>query len=54
VRADVRPLFATHEARRALDLPAEWEPQGLVLLGPAAEQPAPRGRQSLEDVTTWR
>jgi F420 biosynthesis protein FbiB-like protein len=48
------PLFAMDEARRALDLPAEWEPQGLILLGPAAEQPAPRGRIGLKDVTAWR
>jgi F420 biosynthesis protein FbiB-like protein len=48
------PLFATEEARRALDLPADWEPQGLVLLGPAAEQPAPRGRVRLGDLTVWR
>jgi len=48
------PLFAGEEARRALALPDDWEPQGLVLLGQAAEQPAPRGRLSLEDVTAWR
>jgi F420 biosynthesis protein FbiB-like protein len=48
------PLFAGEEARRSLDLPATWEPQGLVLLGQAAEAPRPRGRISLEDVTAWR
>jgi F420 biosynthesis protein FbiB-like protein len=48
------PLFAGDEARRALDLPQDWEPQGLVLLGEAAEAPAPRGRKSLKDVTLWR
>lgn len=48
------PLFAGEEARRSLDLPAAWEPQGLVLLGLAAEVPRPRGRISLEDVTAWR
>ncbi|HLE22713.1 MAG TPA: nitroreductase family protein [Anaerolineales bacterium] len=48
------PLFAGEEARRALDLPAAWEPQGLVLLGQAAEAPRPRGRINLEDVTAWR
>jgi F420 biosynthesis protein FbiB-like protein len=48
------PLFAGDEARRALDLPQDWEPQGLVLLGEAAEAPAPRGRKSLTDVTLWR
>jgi F420 biosynthesis protein FbiB-like protein len=48
------PLFAADEARRALDLPNDWEPQGMVVLGEAAEVPAPRGRRSLEDVTLWR
>jgi F420 biosynthesis protein FbiB-like protein len=48
------PLFAGDEARRALELPEDWEPQGLVLIGEAAETPAPRGRRSLQDVATWR
>jgi F420 biosynthesis protein FbiB-like protein len=47
------PLFAGEEARRALDLPDAWEPQGLVVLGHPAESPPPRGRRSLEDVTRW-
>jgi F420 biosynthesis protein FbiB-like protein len=48
------PLFAGDEARRALGLPNDWEPQGLVLLGEPAETPAPRGRRSLVEVTQWR
>ena len=48
------PLFAGEEARRALDLPQDWEPQGLVLLGEAADAPAPRGRKNLKDVMLWR
>ncbi len=48
------PLFAPQEARRVLDLPDDWEPQGIVLLGEAAEDPNPRGRLSLEEVTRWR
>jgi F420 biosynthesis protein FbiB-like protein len=48
------PLFAGQEARQALGLPEEWEPQGLVVLGEAAETPEPRGRKSLEEVTLWR
>jgi F420 biosynthesis protein FbiB-like protein len=47
------PLFAGDEARRALELPPDWEPQGLILLGEAAEQPPPRGRRSLGEVTRW-
>jgi len=48
------PLFAPEEARRALGLPEEWDPQGIVLLGEPAEDPGPRGRMSLEEVTLWR
>ena len=48
------PVFAPQEARRALGLPDDWEPQGIVLLGEPAEDPKPRGRLSLEEVTLWR
>jgi F420 biosynthesis protein FbiB-like protein len=48
------PLFAPQEARRALGLPDEWDPQGIVLLGEPAEDPRLRGRLSLEEVTLWR
>lgn len=47
------PLFAGDEARQALDLPASWEPQGAVLLGVAADTPAPRGRLAVDEVTVW-
>jgi F420 biosynthesis protein FbiB-like protein len=47
------PLFAPEEARRALDLPEEWDPQGMVLIGESAEEPGNRGRLSVEDVTLW-
>ena len=36
------PLFAQAQVQTALDLPADWEPQGMILLGvpdgPAAER----------------
>ena len=48
------PLFAPQEARAALDLPDDWEPQGIIVLGEPAEGPRPRGRLSLEEVTRWR
>lgn len=42
------PLFAPQAARLALDLPDDWQPQGLVLLGfPAAGSSAAAGRQPL-------
>ena len=38
------PLFAPAVAREALDLPASWQPQGLVLLGWPAAPGKERGR----------
>ena len=48
------PLFAGDEARRALDLPVAWEPQGVILLGEPDESPERRGRRSLDEVVQWR
>lgn len=48
------PLFAPEAARRALDLPAEWIPQGLVLLGYPARIPEARRRKSLDEVVIFR
>jgi len=48
------PLFAPDAARRSLDLPETWEPQGLILLGYAAEQGRSRERMPLEAVSLWR
>lgn len=48
------PLFAPEVARQVLDLPADWEPQGLVVLGWPDEAPAERGRMPLERVTLYR
>jgi F420 biosynthesis protein FbiB-like protein len=41
------PLFAPDEARAALDLPADWEPQALMTLGYPAETAKPRVIQPL-------
>lgn len=48
------PLFAPAAARRALDLPKTWEPQGSILLGYAAEQGRSRERMPVEAVSLWR
>lgn len=48
------PLFAPEAVRRALDLPHEWEAQGMVLLGFPAKAPAPRPRQAPSDITVYR
>jgi coenzyme F420-0:L-glutamate ligase/coenzyme F420-1:gamma-L-glutamate ligase len=47
------PLFAQETVRKALDLPAEWEAQGLVLLGYPAVVPERRARLSIRDVTRF-
>jgi F420 biosynthesis protein FbiB-like protein len=47
------PLFAPDVVRQELDLPSNWEPQGLVLIGHAAGSPAPRRRRTVEEVTRW-
>jgi F420 biosynthesis protein FbiB-like protein len=48
------PLFAQEVVRDVLDLPATWEPQGMVLLGYAAEEGRDRDRKRVDEVTLWR
>jgi F420 biosynthesis protein FbiB-like protein len=48
------PLFAPQAVREALDLPADWDPQALIVLGWPAEEPTPRDRCSLDDAVIWR
>ena len=47
------PLFARGAARQALELPAEWEPQGLILLGYPEKYPDIRPRLPLATVTRY-
>ncbi|OGO34414.1 MAG: hypothetical protein A2Z03_06100 [Chloroflexi bacterium RBG_16_56_8] len=47
------PLFARNAARRALELPAEWEPQGLIFLGYPEKTPDIRPRVPLATVTWY-
>jgi coenzyme F420-0:L-glutamate ligase/coenzyme F420-1:gamma-L-glutamate ligase len=47
------PLFAPQGAIDALGLPAEWQPQGLILLGWPADQGRPRGRRPVKEVTRF-
>lgn len=48
------PLFCGDVVRDALDLPADWEPQVLVLVGEPAVTPKLRVRRPVQDVITWR
>jgi coenzyme F420-0:L-glutamate ligase / coenzyme F420-1:gamma-L-glutamate ligase len=47
------PLFASQAVRRALGLPAGWEPQGLLLLGYPAKNPDPRPRKPIHQVAQF-
>jgi coenzyme F420-0:L-glutamate ligase/coenzyme F420-1:gamma-L-glutamate ligase len=48
------PLFAPAAVREALDLPDDWEPQAVIVLGWPEGEPEPPDRRPLEDVTLWR
>lgn len=47
------PLFAPDAVRRALDIPVEWSPQGLVFLGYPESIPAPRRRRDLSEIVRF-
>jgi F420 biosynthesis protein FbiB-like protein len=48
------PLFAQAVVRQSLDLPADWEPQAMVLLGYPADTGRQRPRKPWKDQTLWR
>ena len=47
------PLFAPQAVRRALDLPGEWQPQGLLLVGYPAQVPSSRPRRTVAEITRY-
>jgi coenzyme F420-0:L-glutamate ligase/coenzyme F420-1:gamma-L-glutamate ligase len=47
------PLFAPDSVRRSLELPGEWEPQGVILMGYPAKIPDPRERRSVAQVSRF-
>ncbi len=47
------PLFCPEAVRSALDMPADWEPQGLITLGYPAEERT-KTREPLETRILWR
>ncbi len=47
------PLFAPERVQSALNLPASWRAQGMLLIGYADESPAFRERKPLEEVVQW-
>ncbi|MEW6566945.1 MAG: nitroreductase family protein [Chloroflexota bacterium] len=48
------PLFVPEVVRETLDLPPDWEAQGLILVGKPAEPGLDRGRKPLSQVMAWR
>lgn len=47
------PLFAQRTVRRALGLPENWEPQGMLLLGYPAKIPPARARIPVDEITWY-
>jgi F420 biosynthesis protein FbiB-like protein len=47
------PLFAPQAVRKTLQLPAGWEPQGLILLGYPAKSPEARLRRPVSEVARF-
>jgi len=48
------PRFAPQTVRSLLELPADWQPQALLLLGYADRIPPERSRQPVEELVLWR
>jgi coenzyme F420-0:L-glutamate ligase/coenzyme F420-1:gamma-L-glutamate ligase len=46
------PLFCADTVKSALDLPASWQPQGLMLLGRPAEPGRVRERKPISEIVT--
>ncbi len=47
------PLFAPYAVRQTLDLPAAWEPQGMLLLGYPKSFAEPRPRKAVSEVSRF-
>ncbi|MFN2119904.1 MAG: nitroreductase family protein [Anaerolineales bacterium] len=47
------PLFAPAAVRQALELPEDWEPQALLMIGKPAEVPRVRSRKPLQEVAVF-
>jgi nitroreductase len=47
------PLFAPEVVKAALELPASWEPQALIMVGNAADAPKTPPRKTLGEVTVF-
>lgn len=48
------PLFAAECVSRILELPGQWEPEGMIFLGHPAESPQLPGRTNTADLIRYR
>jgi F420 biosynthesis protein FbiB-like protein len=48
------PLYATHETQLVLELPENWEPQAMIIIGSSTETPSTHERKVLADVVIRR
>jgi coenzyme F420-0:L-glutamate ligase/coenzyme F420-1:gamma-L-glutamate ligase len=47
------PMFVPEIVREELDLQADWQPQGMLLIGYPEEEPVYRQRKPLEEIVQW-
>ena len=47
------PLFAQETIRGTLELPETWEPQAIFFVGYADDNPTPRERKTIEDISIF-
>lgn len=47
------PLFAQETVRRVIDLPNDWEAQGLLLIGYPEKVPEPRNRNPVNEIAVF-
>ena len=47
------PLFAQQTVQGTLNLPASWEPQGMIFLGHAASEAKPKTMKALDEVVRY-
>lgn len=47
------PIFCPDTVRAAIDLPLDWDPQGLITLGWPANEGRDRKRKPLDEVVRW-
>lgn len=48
------PLFAPQTIQKVLELPVKWEPQAMYFLGYPQDNPHPRDKKSIHDITLFK